>query len=93
MSADKQDIDELADEYVLGLLDAADHAHVEAQIEIDAALRAAVAASRDRFLALDLLAKPGSEPEGLWGRIAATLDDPAERCRCGSRPTGAGKRQ
>lgn len=76
MSAGKQDIDELADEYVLGLLDAADHARVEAEIEIDAALRAAVAASRDRFLALDLLAKPGSEPEGLWGRIAATLDDP-----------------
>ena len=42
MSADRQDIDELADEYVLGLLDAADHAHVESQIEIDAALRAAV---------------------------------------------------
>jgi anti-sigma-K factor RskA len=76
MSAGKQDIDELADEYVLGLLDAADHARVEADIETDAALRAAVASSRDRFLALDLLAKPGVEPEGLWARIASTLDDP-----------------
>jgi anti-sigma-K factor RskA len=74
MSTAKQDIDELADEYVLGLLDAADDARIEAEIETDAALRAAVAASRDRFLALDLLAKPGAEPEGLWGRIAATLD-------------------
>lgn len=74
MSAGHPDIDELADEYVLGLLDAADHARVEAQIETDAPLRAAVAASRDRFLALDLLAKPGAEPDGLWGRIAATLD-------------------
>ncbi len=76
MSAGKRDIDELADEYVLGLLDAADYARVEADIETDSSLRAAVAASRDRFLALDLLAKPGHEPEGLWGRIAATLDDP-----------------
>ncbi|WP_428426943.1 anti-sigma factor [Pararhizobium sp.] len=76
MSAGKQDIDELADEYVLGLLDAADHARVDVEIETDAALRAAVAESRDRFLALDLLAKPGAEPEGLWGRIAATLDEP-----------------
>lgn len=74
MSAGKQDIDELADEYVLGLLDSADHARIEAEIETDPALRAAVAASRDRFLALDLLAKPGAEPDGLWGRIAATLD-------------------
>ena len=86
MSADRQDIDELADEYVLGLLDAADHAHVESQIEIDAALRAAVAASRDRFLALDLLAKPVSEPEGLWGRIAATLDNPASDAAAGLAP-------
>ncbi|WP_426239350.1 anti-sigma factor [Pararhizobium sp. DWP1-1-3] len=76
MSVGKQDIDELADEYVLGLLDPADHARVEVEIETDAALRAAVAASRDRFLALDLLAKPGPEPDGLWGRIAATLDEP-----------------
>ncbi|MDW5316620.1 anti-sigma factor domain-containing protein [Rhizobium sp. PL01] len=76
MSVVKQDIDELADEYVLGLLDAADHARVDMEIETDAALRAAVAASRDRFLALDLLAKPAAEPEGLWGRIAATLEDP-----------------
>ena len=76
MSTGRQDIDELADEYVLGLLDAADHVRIEAEIEADAALRTAVAASRDRFLALDLLAKPGAEPEGLWSRIAATLDEP-----------------
>lgn len=76
MSAGKQDIDELADEYVLGLLDAADHARVETDIETDAALRTAVAASCDRFLALDLLARPGAEPEGLWGRISVALDEP-----------------
>ena len=77
MSAPAQTIEELADEYVLGLLDAADHLRVEADIETDAALRAAVAASRDRFLALDLLATPVSGSDGLWSRIASTLDDPA----------------
>ena len=76
MSAPEQTIGELADEYVLGLLDAADHAQVESDIETDASLRAAVAASRDRFLALDLLASPAAEPQGLWSRISSALDDP-----------------
>ncbi|WP_349017688.1 hypothetical protein [Rhizobium sp. 32-5/1] len=49
MSDRIENIDELADEYVLGLLDGDEYARVEARIEKDAALRAAVAASRDRF--------------------------------------------
>lgn len=75
MSTSAQSIDELADEYVLGLLDAAEHARVEEDIETDPALRAAVAASQDRFLALDLLAKPDAGSGALWTRIAATLDE------------------
>lgn len=63
----------LADEYVLGLLDPADHAQVEAAIETDPDMRAAVAASRERFLALDLAAGPAEVPPDLWQRIEAGL--------------------
>jgi anti-sigma-K factor RskA len=65
--------DVLADEFVLGLLDPADHAAVEARIETDPALRAAVAASRDRFLALDMTARPADLAPDLWQRIEAGL--------------------
>lgn len=75
MSDLSENIDELADEYVLGLLESDEHARVEARIESDAALRAAVAASRDRFLKLDLLANPALGPDDLWDRIASGLDD------------------
>ncbi len=74
MSELSENIDELADEYVLGLLDSDEHVRVEARIEGDAMLRAAVAASRDRFLKLDLLADPATEADGLWNRIASGLD-------------------
>lgn len=63
----------LADEYVLGLLDPVDHANLEAAIETDPNLRAAVAASRERFLALDLSAKPADISPELWRRIEAGL--------------------
>lgn len=76
MSDRIENIDELADEYVLGLLDGDEYARVEARIEKDAALRAAVAASRDRFLKLDLLADPAIGPDGLWDRITLGLDNP-----------------
>ncbi len=74
MSGPAENIDELADEYVLGLLDGDAHARVEARIESNVALRAAVAASRERFLALDLLGHPATEADGLWDRIASGLD-------------------
>lgn len=63
----------LADEYVLGLLDPADNASVEAAIETDPDLRAAVAASRERFLALDLSARPADISADLWRRIEVGL--------------------
>lgn len=75
MSGDERSIETLADEYVLGLLDTAEAAQVEAEIERDAALRQAVARSRDRFLALDLAAPAASASPDLWRRIESRLDD------------------
>ena len=66
-------LDQQADEYVLGLLDKADHERVTAALETDPALRAAVARSRDRFLELDMTARPADMPSDLWGRIEANL--------------------
>jgi len=75
MTGDR-DLDLLADEYVLGLLDPADHARVETLIESDPALRAAIAASRERFLALDMSAAPAELSPGLWTRIESGIAQP-----------------
>jgi len=75
MTGEERDIHELADEYVLGLLDAGEAAGVEARIEHDAALRAAVGASRDRFVEIDLAAEPAGTSPQLWTRIAARLGE------------------
>jgi anti-sigma-K factor RskA len=73
MILDPAHIPEIADEYVLGLLEPADQATVEAEMERNAALRHAVAASRERFLPLDATAEPAAVPAGLWSRIEAGL--------------------
>ncbi|MCG5240500.1 anti-sigma factor [Azospirillum doebereinerae] len=73
MRHDRKDLPEIADEYVLGLLEPSAQAEVEAAMERDAALRAAVAASRERFLPLDTAVEPAAVDEGLWGRIEAAL--------------------
>lgn len=78
------DIHERADEYVLGLLDSAEVAAIEAEMETDTALRAAVAASRDRFLEIDLAGDVLAVSPGLWGRIEAALG--AARPAMASRP-------
>lgn len=67
----REDIRELADEYVLGLLDPDEQAAVELAIEADPALRAAVADSRDRFVEFDLAAGADEISDGLWARIEA----------------------
>jgi anti-sigma-K factor RskA len=73
-AAAARDPAELADEYVLGLLDPAEAAEVEALLETEPELRAAVAAARDRFLELDLTALPRREPsDALWRLIEANL--------------------
>ena len=73
MNGAERNIHELADEYVLGLLEGEELARVEAEIEHDGALRAAVAASRDRFVELDLVIAPAAITAGLWQRIEERL--------------------
>jgi anti-sigma-K factor RskA len=63
----------IADEYVLGLLDDADAAEVEAALDSDQALAEAVAQARDRFLPLDTAAEPTAVSPALWERIEAGL--------------------
>nr|WP_175204205.1 anti-sigma factor [Achromobacter ruhlandii] len=67
-------LDELAGEYVLGTLPSARRREVEARLERDAALRAAVDRWEARLLPLADLATPIDPSPGLWPRIAATLD-------------------
>lgn len=73
MTYDRRDIPVIADEYVLGLIEAADAAEIEVQMEWDAELKAAVAASRERFLPLDTGVLPAAATEALWQRIEAAL--------------------
>jgi len=70
---DPSEIAEIADEYVLGLLEPGVQAEIEAALEHDPGLRAAVAASRDRFLPLDTGVEPAVAGEELWSRIEAAL--------------------
>ncbi|MBP2233257.1 anti-sigma-K factor RskA [Azospirillum agricola] len=73
MRYDRKDLPEIADEYVLGLLEPAVQAEVEAAMERDADLRVAVAASRERFLPLDTGLEPAPVAAELWARIEAAL--------------------
>lgn len=83
MTYDRKDIPDIADEYVLGLIEAADAGEIELAMERDAELRAAIAASRERFLPLDTVVAPAAATEDLWQRIEAAL--PAQD-RTGARP-------
>ncbi len=76
MKIDPHDIPEIADEYVLGLLDATDAAAVEAEIERNAALASAVAKARERFLPLDTGMEPAAISPALWDGIEARLPRP-----------------
>ncbi|KQS71640.1 anti-sigma factor [Rhizobium sp. Leaf371] len=67
------DIGVVADEYVLGLLDAADMLRIEADLENDPDLKAAIAASRERFLPLDETAEAAIVGDQLWSRIETGL--------------------
>lgn len=69
----RKDIPDIADDYVLGLLENAQAADVEAGMETDDDLRAAITASRERFLPLDTGVEPAAVNDGLWTDIEARL--------------------
>lgn len=71
------EIDALAGEYALGLLDPVENGEVERRAEREPALAAAIAAWRDRLLELDASAAPATLPQDLWARISGALDAPA----------------
>lgn len=73
MTYERKDIPGVADEYVLGLLDPQQTAEIEVVMDSDAELKAAVAASRERFLPLDTSIEPAAVNESLWQRIEAAL--------------------
>lgn len=68
-------IPELADEYVLGLLDADEMAQVEAESVNNEALKRAIANSRERFLPLDSAVPPMHVEERIWRAVQSRLSD------------------
>ncbi len=77
MTSERPEMATLADVYVLGLMDPGEAAAIEANMKGDPELRAAVAASRERFLPLDAAAEPVPVREDLWSRIVAALPSQA----------------
>lgn len=68
------DMDALADEFVLGLLDQADVHALQREMERNAELRQAVARSRERFLPLDMTASPAPISSDLWTKIEEQME-------------------
>lgn len=73
MTTENQSTEQMADDYVLGLLGPLEEKAVEALLH-DPALQAAIAASRDRFVELDMTAEPLPVSEDMWARISSRLD-------------------
>ncbi len=73
MTFDRKDIHAIADDYVLGLLETSEAAAIESAMEMDGELRAAVAASRERFLPLDTSVEPTAVNGELWNNIQSRL--------------------
>jgi anti-sigma-K factor RskA len=67
------DLDRLAAEHVLGLLDGEECARADRLLATDAGFAEAVARWRERFAELDETARPQALPEGLWQRIERGL--------------------
>lgn len=77
MKFEPHNLSAIADEYVLGLLDEADTARVDAETENNPALTEAIAEARERFLPLDTSVEPAPVSAGLWDGIAARLPEPS----------------
>ena len=83
--------DELAGLYVLGLLDTAQRAAVERNLEHDAGLRARVIYWEERLLPLTKMVEPEPLPPTLWARIESSLW-PAPRSATARTPTSLAER-
>src|SRR5437879_11759954 len=69
----------MAADYVMGLLDGAEHAAAERRIATDQSFAQAVSARRERLADLDLTAEETPPSPALWQRIpAATKIPPAD---------------
>ena len=80
MTSLKPDDHALAGEYVLGLLDAADHAQARARIATDSDFASEVVAWQDRLTPL-LGAVDVSPPTELWSKISANIAPPTGQDR------------
>ena len=78
--------DAAAGEYVLGTLNAEDHAEFVATLARDPSLQARVYAWQDRLLALSAAAAPVAPRPQLWPRIDAALGDAAAPRAAPARP-------
>jgi anti-sigma-K factor RskA len=76
MSTQKDQLDALAGEYVLGLMSDAERLAFEAQTDRDAAARKALLDAQERFSEFDMTAPAAAAPADLWTRIAAEIDKP-----------------
>jgi anti-sigma-K factor RskA len=70
---DREELDVLAGEYVLGVLDAEAAREVEGALRINAGLRRAVAFWEERLAGLAAAANPADPPADGWERIEARL--------------------
>lgn len=71
---DREELNVLAGEYVLGLLEPGQHREVSAALATNHILRSAIAFWEEQLHPLSSLAAPGEPPADLWSKIAMRLD-------------------
>jgi anti-sigma-K factor RskA len=74
VAVDRDELEALAAEYVLGTLDADERRAAEARMSADPGFRSAVAAWAERLQPLADTATPAAPPAGAFGRILARID-------------------
>jgi anti-sigma-K factor RskA len=82
----RDDIDRLAAEHVLGLLEGEDAARAERLLASDRHFESLVATWRNRFAEVDDLATSLPSGEALWARIEAGLEAPSAEASAEPRP-------